>query len=66
MVLFLKDVSSVHGLTGIIGSLAIGFLASNKINPSVANGIIYDFDSGIELLGKQIAAVALTIVYAGV
>ena len=29
------DVSSVHGVTGIIGTLAIGFIASSLINPVV-------------------------------
>jgi ammonium transporter, Amt family len=35
------DVSSVHGVTGIIGSLAIGFIASTLINPAGPNGLVY-------------------------
>lgn len=35
------DVSSVHGVTGIIGSLAIGFIANALINPSGPNGLLY-------------------------
>jgi ammonium transporter, Amt family len=35
------DVSSVHGITGIIGSLAIGFIANALINPSGPNGLLY-------------------------
>jgi Amt family ammonium transporter len=27
------DVSSVHGVTGVIGSLAIGFCAQKSLNP---------------------------------
>jgi Amt family ammonium transporter len=33
------DVSVVHGLTGIIGSLAIGFCGSSDVNPAGANGL---------------------------
>jgi Amt family ammonium transporter len=35
------DVSSVHGVAGIIGSLAIGIFASSLINPSGPNGLLY-------------------------
>jgi len=35
------DVSSVHGITGIIGSLAIGFIANALINPAGPNGLLY-------------------------
>jgi Amt family ammonium transporter len=35
------DVSSVHGIAGIIGSLAIGVFASVLINPAGANGLLY-------------------------
>jgi ammonia channel protein AmtB len=30
------DVSSVHGVTGIIGSIAIGFCAQKSLNPDGA------------------------------
>lgn len=49
-VLFLKDrfkiddaldVSSIHGIPGIIGSMAIGIFASTTINPAGANGLLY-------------------------
>jgi ammonium transporter, Amt family len=49
-VLFLKDrfkiddaldVSSIHGIPGIIGSMAIGIFASTAINPAGANGLLY-------------------------
>ena len=35
------DVSSVHGIAGIIGSLAIGIFASSAINPSGPNGLLF-------------------------
>src|SRR5581483_4990442 len=35
------DVSSVHGITGIIGALAIGIIASTVINPAGPNGLLY-------------------------
>jgi Amt family ammonium transporter len=34
------DVSSVHGIAGIIGSLAIGVFASTLVNPASANGLL--------------------------
>ena len=35
------DVSSVHGVAGIIGALAIGIFASSLINPAGPNGLLY-------------------------
>lgn len=35
------DVSSVHGVAGIIGSLAIGIFASSMINPAGPNGLLF-------------------------
>ena len=35
------DVSSVHGIAGIIGALAIGIFASSIINPNGPNGLLY-------------------------
>jgi ammonium transporter, Amt family len=35
------DVSSVHGVAGIIGALAIGIFASALINPNGPNGLLY-------------------------
>ena len=35
------DVSSVHGVAGIIGSLAIGIFASSLINPTGPNGLLF-------------------------
>ena len=35
------DVSSVHGVAGIVGSLAIGIFASSMINPAGPNGLLF-------------------------
>ena len=35
------DVGSIHGITGIVGSLAIGLIASSIINPAGPNGLLY-------------------------
>lgn len=35
------DVSSVHGIAGIIGSISIGLFASSLINPSGPNGLLF-------------------------
>ncbi|KYQ99652.1 ammonium transporter [Tieghemostelium lacteum] len=50
------DVSSVHGLTGIIGSLAIGFCAEKAINPNGENGVFF---GNPRLLGVQLLAVVV-------
>lgn len=53
------DVSSVHGISGIIGSLAIGLVASSIINPSGPTGLLYGNAAqiGIQALGVVVAAV---------
>ena len=35
------DVSSVHGVAGIIGSLSIGLFASKLVNPNGPNGLLF-------------------------
>ena len=35
------DVSSVHGVIGIIGALAIGIIASTRINPEGLDGLLF-------------------------
>ncbi|HJT09758.1 MAG TPA: ammonium transporter [Candidatus Nitrosotalea sp.] len=35
------DVSSVHGVAGIVGSLSIGLFASSLVNPSGPNGLLF-------------------------
>lgn len=52
------DVGSVHGLTGIVGSLAVGLIASSVINPDGPNGLLYGNAAqlGIQALGVVVAA----------
>jgi ammonium transporter, Amt family len=52
------DVGSVHGITGIVGSLAIGLIASTIINPAGPNGLLYGnlTQIGIQALGVGVAA----------
>lgn len=70
-------VSSVHGLTGVIGSLSIGICSNLALNPSGgANGWIYGtntFKSKVidpkgnpRLFGIQILAVVVVAAYSGV
>ncbi|HKU48803.1 MAG TPA: ammonium transporter [Nitrososphaera sp.] len=53
------DVSSVHGVTGIVGSLAIGIIASTAINPAGPDGLAYGnpMQFAIQALGVGVAAV---------
>jgi ammonium transporter, Amt family len=66
-VLFLKDrlkiddaldVSSIHGIPGIIGSLAIGIFASLAINPNGANGLLYGNPSQLWIQGVGVGVAA--------
>lgn len=53
------DVSSVHGVAGIIGSLAIGIFASSMINPGGPDGLLFGNPEqlGIQALGVLVAVV---------
>jgi Amt family ammonium transporter len=54
------DVWGVHGMGGVVGSIALGIFASTEANPVGADGLL----AGNALfLGKQIGAVAITVVY---
>ena len=52
------DVGSVHGLTGVVGSLAVGLIASSLINPAGPNGLLYGNPAqlGIQALGVVVVA----------
>jgi Amt family ammonium transporter len=52
------DVSSVHGVTGIVGALAIGLVASTLINPAGPDGLFYGnpMQLAIQALGIAVAA----------
>lgn len=52
------DVSSVHGITGIIGSLSIGFVASSAVNPDGPDGWFYGNFSQVYI---QAGGVALAV-----
>lgn len=55
------DVSSVHGLTGIIGSIFIGFAAETAVNSSIPNGLVF---GGTHLIWVQLLAVLVAGCYA--
>ena len=57
------DVSSVHGISGIVGSLAIGFCATQSIFPVPLNGVLYGGNG--KLLGLQLLGVVFVVIYAG-
>jgi Amt family ammonium transporter len=52
------DVSSVHGVAGIIGSLSIGLFASKLVNPAGPNGLLFGNPDqlGIQAIGVGVAA----------
>jgi Amt family ammonium transporter len=50
----------VHGIGGIWGSIATGIFASKAVNPAGADGLIH---GNASLLGVQLAATAVTMVY---
>jgi Amt family ammonium transporter len=52
------DVSSVHGVTGIIGALAIGIVASTLINPAGPDGLLFGnpMQLAVQALGVAVAA----------
>lgn len=56
------DVSSVHGLTGVLGALSIGFFAQLSIDPKGANGAFYGHSMQIVY---QLVGVVFTLAYAG-
>jgi Amt family ammonium transporter len=53
------DVGSVHGITGIIGSIAIGIIATTAVNTSGPNGLLYGnpIQLAIQALGVGVAIV---------
>lgn len=55
------DVSSVHGVTGLVGALAIGFAGANSINDAVHDGVFF---GGGAQLGYQIAGIVAASAWA--
>jgi Amt family ammonium transporter len=54
------DVLACHGIGGIWGAIATGLFAEKAINASGANGLFY---GNANLLGAQLIAVLVTIIY---
>ena len=54
------DVSSVHGIPGIVGALSIGFFASIGTNPAGANGLVY---GNASQLWKQLVGIAVSVAW---
>lgn len=55
------DVWGVHGVGGVIGTIALGIFGSTAINSNGANGLIH---GGVEFFFKQIIATAFAFIYA--
>lgn len=51
------DVSSVHGITGIVGALAIGILATQVVNPAGPNGWLFGnpMQLAVQAMGVAVA-----------
>ncbi|MFA5355077.1 MAG: ammonium transporter, partial [Thermodesulfovibrionales bacterium] len=54
------DAFGVHGVGGILGSLAVGIFAQKALNPAGADGLIL---GNASLLGSQLFGVLVTAVY---
>lgn len=57
------DVSSVHGLTGLIGALSTGFCADSSVDDIVPDGLVHG--GSPRLLGVQLAGCLVSGAYAG-
>ena len=57
------DVVGVHGVAGIVGTLAVGIFATHTVNPAIAHRGLLD-GGGITLLLLQALAVLVTIAWA--
>ena len=53
------DVSSVHGIAGIVGSIAIGLFASSLINPAGPDGLLFGNPSQLLIQGIGVGIAAL-------
>jgi Amt family ammonium transporter len=56
------DVWGVHGMGGVFGTLIMGLVATQAINPAVSNGVFYG--GGWSLFGIEVLALILAIVWA--
>jgi ammonium transporter, Amt family len=55
------DVIAVHLVGGILGSILLGFFADKSVNALGANGLF--FGGGAKLLGNQVLATVVTLVF---
>jgi Amt family ammonium transporter len=55
------DVVGVHGVGGILGMLAIGFLATLTANAAGANGLF--FNGGVTQLNRQVIAIVVVALF---
>jgi Amt family ammonium transporter len=53
------DVVGIHGLGGIIGVVATGFVASKGLNPAAADGLFFGNPAQVGVQGMMVLAVAL-------
>jgi len=60
------DVWGVHGVGGFLGIVLLGVFASTEWNPAASGGVDGLIRGNAAFLGKQLAAVALSSVWAGV
>eukprot|EP00026_Physarum_polycephalum_P007050 Phypoly_transcript_07103.p1 GENE.Phypoly_transcript_07103~~Phypoly_transcript_07103.p1 ORF type:complete len:456 (+),score=64.00 Phypoly_transcript_07103:64-1431(+) len=56
------DVSSVHGVTGIVGSIFVGFAAEKRVNINVDDGLVF---GGTHQIWAQLVAVGVAAAYGG-
>jgi len=54
------DVMGIHGVGGVIGTLAVGLFASKAVNPAGADGLFFGNPG---LLGAQFVAVLASIIF---
>jgi ammonium transporter, Amt family len=53
------DVVGIHGIGGIIGVVATGFVASKGLNPAAADGLFFGNPAQVGVQGMMVLAVAL-------
>lgn len=58
------DTFPVHGVGGTVGAIITGLFATKSVNSLGADGLFYG--GGVELLGKQIAGVVITYIFAAI
>lgn len=53
------DVVGIHGIGGVIGVLATGFVASKGLNPAAADGLFFGNPAQVGVQGMTVVAVSL-------